>query len=313
MNQTLQLNQFYQYENNQLSLIDSAPRHTSKLSLMSSQNLDVQFNSLTNLLLDLSAVVSFVLRKAGEYYHCELYASHKVLSGLKQRLLDSSFDYLYWPEGIVTPPKLMLFDMDSTFIQVEVIDELAKYHQVGDKVIDITEAAMRGELDFSESLIARVKCLQGLSEKAIDEIAQSLPLSPGIKELVDLATANNCKIAIVSGGFTPFVEKVKKDMGLYSVKANDLAIDAGELTGQLVNRNQIIDAKAKADFLHELCEALSIKPEQVIAIGDGANDLLMMQAAGFSLAYRAKPKVEQEANGRIKASRLDCLASLFEW
>ncbi len=313
MNLTFQLDKYYQFSQKQFSAFESSMDKTSKLSLFSDQNIDKQQENLIQLLSSFEHSIVFKLMQVEANYCWELYASYSVLTTLKKQLINSIFDYLFWPENSMVSPELLVFDMDSTFIQIEVIDELAKCHQVGDQVIDITEAAMRGELDFSESLIARVKCLKGLGEDAIEKLAQALPLSPGIESLVNLATKNNCKIAIVSGGFTPFVKKVQTDMQLYQVKANDLAVKSGELTGELVNINQIVDAKAKADFIESLCEELSLAPEQTMAIGDGANDLLMMEKAGFSLAYRAKPKVEQQANGRMKYTHLNQLSHLFGW
>ena len=170
---------------------------------------------------------------------------------------------------------------------------------------------MRGELDFAQSLLTRVDCLKGLAESAIAEIANDLPLSKGVVELVNAAKNNLCQTAIVSGGFTPFVEILKGKLNLFKVRANRLEICSGRLTGKLLG--EIVDAKAKAIFLQELCDELYISPSQVIAIGDGANDLLMMQAAGFNLAYYAKPKVQEQANGRMNQTTLNQLIALFDW
>ena len=292
---------------------ESQQEKHSQLSVFSDEAIEQQSAALIQLLSHSEHSIIVRLEDSGRGKHWLLQAHYDALIGLKDGLLASSFDYFYWPEQVNEPPKLLVFDMDSTFIQIEVIDELAKRHHVGDKVIDITEAAMRGELDFSESLIARVKCLDGLSEEAITDLADNLPLSEGIKDLVLAAAKNDTKIAIVSGGFTPFVARAKQELGLYQVRANDLEVKAGQLTGQLVNENNIIDAQAKADFLHELCEQLSISAKQVMAIGDGANDLVMMDAAGFNLAYRAKPKVELQAQGRMKVTNFNQLGDLFSW
>lgn len=232
---------------------------------------------------------------------------------LKNLNLLTSFDYLTWPKGCASilnsAPKLIVFDMDSTFIQIEVIDELAKAHNVGAEVSEVTESAMRGELDFSESLITRVACLKGLSSNTIKTIANSLSLSPGVDKLVKWAHLQDIKIAIVSGGFTPFVKKLATKMNLYKVKANDLEIEENKLTGKVLG--DIVDAKAKADFINELKQQLNLQTNEIMSIGDGANDLLMMKETGFSLAYRAKPAVDKKAGGRMKTTNLDRLISVF--
>lgn len=238
--------------------------------------------------------------------------SHKdnLNSWVTGNIRNSNFDYIIWPEGQFLPPKLLVFDMDSTFIQIEVIDELARRHGVGDSVSKVTEAAMRGELDFSESLISRVACLQGLAESTIADIASQLPLSEGVDKLVVQSKENSVKIAIVSGGFTPFVQHLKQTMGLFEVKANDLEINDGQLTGKVVGH--IVDAQAKADFVNQLKEKLSISSNDIMTIGDGANDLLMMNESGFSLAYRAKPAVQAKAKGRMNFTYLNHLTDIFE-
>ena len=223
----------------------------------------------------------------------------------------ANLDYILWPNAQIEPPKLLVFDMDSTFIQIEVIDELAKRHGVGDKVSAVTESAMRGELDFSESLISRVACLKGLDDSTIDDIASSLPLSEGVALLVEKCEQKETKVAIVSGGFTPFVSKLKESMAIYRVKANDLEVKNAMLTGRVLG--QIVDAKAKATFVNQLMSELNLKPEQVMAIGDGANDLMMMNETGFNLAYRAKPAVQAQAKGRMNITHLNNLIQVFGW
>jgi len=228
---------------------------------------------------------------------------------LQKLIQQTSFDYLVWPKGATSPPKLIVFDMDSTFIQIEVIDELAKSHNVGSEVSKVTESAMRGEIDFSESLITRVACLKGLSSDSIETIANSLPLSPGVDRLVKWAHHLDIKIAIVSGGFTPFVKKLAIQMNLFKVKANDLEIVKNKLTGKVLG--DIVDAQAKADFINELKQQLNLQTSEIMSVGDGANDLLMMKETGFSLAYRAKPAVDKESGGRMKTTYLDRLINVF--
>jgi phosphoserine phosphatase len=229
----------------------------------------------------------------------------------QENIVPADFDYLRWPEKHHSAPKLLVFDMDSTFIKIEVIDELARRHGVGDSVAKVTEAAMRGELDFSASLISRVACLRGLAESSIQAIADDLPLSAGVDCLVKKANEKGTKITIVSGGFTPFVEHLKRTMDLYKVKANNLQIVDGLLTGKVLGK--IVDAKAKADFVNELKLMLAIAGDDILTIGDGANDLLMMKQSGFSLAYRAKPAVQAEAGGRMNKVSLAALSNIFDW
>ncbi len=237
--------------------------------------------------------------------------SNQIDQWIDSTLRGSDFDFIIWPSGYQQAPKLLVFDMDSTFIEIEVIDELAKRHGVGQSVSEVTEAAMRGELDFSESLISRVACLKGLSVDHINQIAETLPLSKGVAGLVQACQFNQIRIAIVSGGFMPFVQHLKDKMRLYEVKANQLQVDNGYLTGKL--DGAIIDAAAKAVFVADLAKKLALTSEQILTIGDGANDLKMMQASGFSLAYRAKPAVQKKALGRIENTHLGALAKVFDW
>ncbi|MCO7227420.1 phosphoserine phosphatase SerB [Pleionea sp. CnH1-48] len=194
-------------------------------------------------------------------------------------------------------PALMLFDMDSTLIQMECIDELARRHGLFEQVASITESAMRGELDFEQSLRKRVALLKGLPVSAIDELADALPLTKGLKELVKIAKQNNIYLAIVSGGFVPFVERLKQDLAFDFARANQLEARDGVLTGGLIGT--IVDAEKKRETLLELCHTLGIDIERGWAIGDGANDLKMMSAAGLGIAFDAKPKVRQQATAGI--------------
>jgi len=242
----------------------------------------------------------------------EVFANENTLNmWLVEEIIDSDFDFLRWPKNQLQAPKLLVFDMDSTFIQIEVIDELARRQGVGDSVAKVTEAAMRGELDFAESLISRVACLRGLSESNVDDIAANLPLALGVEKLVEQSKKFDVKIAIISGGFTPFVQRLKNSMNLFEVKANDLEIVDGALSGKVLG--SIVDAKAKADFVNQLKEQLNLHKNEILTIGDGANDLLMMKESGFSLAYRAKSAVQTEANGRMNSTQLDHLINVFDW
>jgi phosphoserine phosphatase len=202
--------------------------------------------------------------------------------------------------------KLVISDMDSTLISIECVDEIADFINVKAEVSAITEAAMRGELDFEGSLIKRVKLLTGLETTALQQVFdERLTLNPGAETWIQGLKAQNISFALVSGGFTFFTERLKKQLNLDYTRANVLGESNGKLTGEVVGA--IIGAQAKADFLHELCQTLNIQPHQVIAVGDGANDLLMMKEAGLSIAYHAKPAVQKDALTALNHRGLDAI------
>ncbi len=207
--------------------------------------------------------------------------------------------------------KLLISDMDSTLISIECIDEIADFINVKTEVSAITEAAMRGELDFKGSLIQRVKLLTGLDTSALQHVFDDrLTLNPGAETWIKGLKAKNISFALVSGGFTFFTERLKKQLNLDYARANVLEESENKLTGNVVG--DIIDAQAKANFLHELCQTLQIKPHQVIAVGDGANDLLMMKEAGLSIAYHAKPAVQQQALTSLNHRGLDAILDFLD-
>jgi phosphoserine phosphatase len=207
--------------------------------------------------------------------------------------------------------KLLVTDMDSTLISIECIDEIADYIQVKLQVAEITEAAMRGEIDFETSLKRRVSLLKGLDESSLQRVYdERLTLNPGAEVTVSTLQSQGIKTALVSGGFTFFTERLKQRLALDFTMANVLAIEEGKLTGDVVGA--ICGAQAKADFLLAKCTELNIEPSQVIAMGDGANDLVMMAEAGLSVAYHAKPKVQQQADVVINHNGLDALLGLLQ-
>ena len=216
------------------------------------------------------------------------------------------------PEGFdTTAVKLVISDMDSTLISIECVDEIADYVDLKPQVSAITEAAMRGELNFEESLTERVALLKGLDTSALQYVySDRLTLNPGAEKWVSGLHKKGIKFALVSGGFTFFTEQLKKDLKLDYTRANELEEENGELTGKVVGG--IIGAQAKADFLHELCQELDIKPSQVIAVGDGANDLLMMKEASMSVAYHAKPAVQAQAKSSLNFSGLDAILDFID-
>jgi phosphoserine phosphatase len=205
--------------------------------------------------------------------------------------------------------RLVAFDMDSTLIKTEVIDELAKAAGVAEKVIAITEKAMRGEIDFQESLIERVACLKGLPESVLSEVAAALPLTEGVEHLFLTLNQLGYKTAILSGGFSYFAEGLQKSLGVDYVHANVLEIEEGKLTGRV--HAPIVDADRKAQLLKALAEAEGISLEQVIAVGDGANDLDMLATAGLGIAFHAKPIVKENAEQSISNLGLDSILYLM--
>ena len=204
--------------------------------------------------------------------------------------------------------RLVAFDMDSTLIAAEVIDELAKAAGVGDQVSAITESAMRGEIDFKESLRRRLRQLKGLPEATLAEVAARIPLNDGAERLITNLKRFGYKIAIISGGFTYFGNRLKEMLGIDYVFANELEIVDGALTGDVVG--EIVDAAKKAELLRMIAEKEGLSLEQVIAVGDGANDLPMLGIAGLGIAYHAKPVVKKGAGHSISTLGLDSILYL---
>tara|TARA_R110002072_G_scaffold104540_3_gene229040 strand:- start:21748 stop:22965 length:1218 start_codon:yes stop_codon:yes gene_type:complete len=205
--------------------------------------------------------------------------------------------------------RLVAFDMDSTLIKTEVIDELARAAGVEAKVVAITERAMRGEIDFRDSLIERVACLKGLPESTLADVAKSLPLTEGVEHLFQTLNGLGYKTAILSGGFSYFAEGLQQKLGVDYVFANVLEIADGKLTGKVLA--PIVDAERKASLLRELATRENISLEQVIAVGDGANDLDMLAAAGLGIAFHAKPIVKENAEQSISNLGLDSILYLM--
>lgn len=199
--------------------------------------------------------------------------------------------------------RLICFDMDSTLIETEVIDELAERAGVGAEVKRITERAMRGEIDFSESFRERVALLKGLDESVMKDIAENLPITEGVERLMYVLKKYGYKIAILSGGFTYFGNYLKEKFGIDYVYANRLEIVDGKLTGRYLG--DIVDGKRKAELLQLLAQVENVDIAQTIAVGDGANDLPMLSAAGLGIAFHAKPKVKETARQAINTIGLD--------
>ena len=206
---------------------------------------------------------------------------------------------------------LICFDMDSTLITIECIDELADFAGKKTEVSAVTEAAMRGEIDYRESLRRRLALMAGLDARVLARVfGERLLLSPGARELLDACQQAGLRTAILSGGFTYFTERLRIELGFDFATSNELEISGGKLTGRVVG--DIIDANAKAQHLARLRDELGLRKEQVIAVGDGANDLLMMAEAGLSVAYHAKPATRAKADISINFGGLDSLLALFD-
>lgn len=205
--------------------------------------------------------------------------------------------------------RLIVFDMDSTLVEAEVIDELARAAGSWERVSSITERAMRGELEFADSFRERLASLRGLSASRLPAIADGLVISPGAATLVATLKAAGYRSAIVSGGFEFFARRLAANLGIDQVFANTLDIVDSEITGEAHGR--IIDGQRKAELLQEIAETLGLSHEQVIAVGDGANDLPMLGLAGLGVAYRAKPVVRAAVDQAITYSGLDSILFLL--
>ena len=211
---------------------------------------------------------------------------------------------------LVRPHKLVLFDMDSTLIEQEVIVELAKKAGIGEQVDIITESAMRGEIDFAESFTRRVALLQGLSSDVLDDIiAHHITFSLGAKRLITALKRNGYHVVLVSGGFSYFAEYVKNSLGMDEVYANALDIADGKVTGHITSA--IVDGQRKAEILQQVAHRLGIELADTVAVGDGANDLPMLGLADIGVAYRAKPIVRAQADYAVNVAGLDGVMAIL--
>ncbi|MGN0283146.1 MAG: phosphoserine phosphatase SerB [Prevotella sp.] len=233
----------------------------------------------------------------------------KSLSDMQSQLMqlsaDMGFDFSLQRDNMYRRMRrLICFDMDSTLIQTECIDELAMRAGVGDKVKEITERAMRGEIDFRESFKERVALLKGLDVSVMKEIAENLPITEGVDRLMDVLKRYGYKIAILSGGFTYFGEYLQRKYGIDYMYANELEVDEnGKLTGNYVG--EIVDGHRKAELLKLIAQVEKVNLAQTIAVGDGANDLPMISEAGLGIAFHAKPRVIANAKQSINTIGLD--------
>lgn len=207
-------------------------------------------------------------------------------------------------------PGVLVMDMDSTAIQIECIDEIAKLAGTGEQVAAVTARAMNGELDFAQSLIARVATLQGAPDTILRQVLDAVPLMPGLTELVQYLQQHQWQVAIASGGFTFFTDALKQRLGLTATYANVLEIIDGKLTGKVLG--DIVDANTKAQVVSRLAAEYHIAATQTVAIGDGANDIPMLNAAALGVAFHAKPKVQAQAKAAIRQGSLLQLLYLLD-
>jgi phosphoserine phosphatase len=245
--------------------------------------------------------------------HCVLPPSHDP-SGLRRALLAvamrCSFDVGLQRESLYRRSKrLVVMDMDSTLIRIEVIDELARHAGVADAVAKITERAMQGEMDYDESLRQRVELLKGLDIKVLYDIAAELPLNDGAETLVRVLKRLGYRIAVISGGFSVATEALKRRLDINYAYSNTLEVAGGKLTGRVVG--PIVNGRRKAELLETIAQAEGVLLDQVIAVGDGANDLLMLERAGLGIAFHAKPKLREAADTAITGAGLDAILYLL--
>ena len=229
---------------------------------------------------------------------------------LKEEVEKTGLDIVIQPYEIAKKQKrLIVFDMDSTLIENEIIDELAKAAGVEEEVRKLTEKAMSGEIDFETALRERVRLLKGLPVEVLEKIYSEIKLTEGAKELIQALKESGYKVALVSGGFTYFTEKLKEELGLDYAFGNELEIKDGKLTGEIKGR--IIDAEEKARIIKEIAEKEGISEENIVAVGDGANDRIMVKNAGLGIAFNAKKVLKEIADGTISKENLIGLASVL--
>ncbi|NOY11081.1 MAG: phosphoserine phosphatase SerB [Archaeoglobi archaeon] len=230
---------------------------------------------------------------------------------LKEEIEQTGLDVVIQPYGIAKEEKrLIVFDMDSTLIDAEIIDELAKMAGVEDEVRELTSKAMNGEIDFETALRERVKLLEGLPVEVMEKIYDQIKLTEGAKELIESLKKAGYKVALVSGGFTYFTEKLKNELGLDYAFGNELEIKDGRLTGRI--KGKVITAEEKARIIEEIARKEGIRRENIVAVGDGANDRIMIERAGLGIAFNAKDALKEVADGLISKENLIGLASILK-
>lgn len=229
---------------------------------------------------------------------------------LKEEIEDFGLDAVIQPYSLQRDKRLIIFDMDSTIVDAEIIVELARAAGVEKEVEDLTRRAMEGELSFKEALKERVRLLKGLPVEVLEKIYDEIKLTEGAKELIQSLKASGYKVALVSGGFTYFTEKLKKELGLDYAFGNELEIENGKLTGRI--KGKVIDSEEKARIIDELARNEGISKENIVAVGDGANDRIMIENAGLGIAFNAKRALRDVADGMLSKDNLIGLASVLK-
>lgn len=286
--------------------------HDYHLYLLTYKQTATQVNvALLNILSEQGTTLKSESRFADVLYF-RLALTELVLFKEKLLLLSNqlSFDYFIFSANIALDPKLVVFDMDSTLIPIEVIDQLAEQHGVKSQVAEITESAMQGILDFNQSFEQRLALLKGMDESAVNKVMMQLRFNLGVEDFCHYLRQNSVEIGIASGGFMPFAIQLAKTISVVEIKANRLDFTNGKLSGEALK--PIVNAQIKADSLADWAISRGLKQHQTVAIGDGANDLLMMDKAGLGIAYKAKPKVNLQADGVLKFGQMNDLIRLFE-
>ncbi len=229
---------------------------------------------------------------------------------LKEEVENEGMDVVIQPYELFKRGKrLIVFDMDSTLVDEEVIDKLARVAGVEEEVKELTKKAMNGEIDFKEALRERVKLLKGLPVEVLEKIYSQIKLTDGAKELIKSLKESGYKVALVSGGFTYFTDRLKEELGLDYAFGNELEIKDGKLTGRVKGR--IIDAEEKARIIEELAKREGISKENIVAVGDGANDRIMIENAGLGIAFNAKKALKEVADGTLSKNHLIGLAGIL--
>ena len=272
------------------------------------QGSSISYSHLAHIHAVCNTSVQFAQNGQHSYY---LANQNQVLPTIQKFCLEQRIDCTYVQDSqVLKNYGLCVMDMDSTLISIECIDEIADMVGIKPKISAITERAMQGELDFAQSLRERVQLLNGLSQTHLLQVLnERLTLNPGAVEWINTCKTNNIKTLLVSGGFTFFAERVKEMLGLDFAISNTLEIIDEKLTGRLIGN--IVDAQAKADELIKLRDSLGLQATQTIAIGDGANDLKMMSAAGIGVAYHAKPIVQSQATYALNYVGLEGVIGLL--